>query len=173
MNSLLIILRPLSFTTILIGFSLLAACLPNSAQGNEQIVSETPSEPSSNPCLELALDVAPEINQGDILPLRLELTNICDLPVELALGGRPAHDFSITDDQSIEIWRWAHDITIQTILDLKTLQPGETLSFEIEWPLVDNEGKVIAQGIYQVQGFLNGDPPQVLTTKLLPVTVLP
>ena len=135
--------------------------------------SEASGEASGPPCLSLKLEPMSEVRAGERVALTLKLKNLCDHPLEFFLGGRPAHDFVVSDSDGTEVWRWLHEADILLILEARTLNPDEVLTFTATWDQRDKEGNVVAPGEYWVEGRLHGEPPQVLETAPKPLLVLP
>jgi len=123
--------------------------------------------------LALWLEVKPHARTGEWVPLKLKVKNGSKRPVELTLGGRPAHDFVALKADGTEVWRWSHGQVIQEILEVKTLQPGEDLGFEGAWRQVDNARRPVAAGIYFLRGVLNLEPPERMVTAPVQLRISP
>lgn len=121
----------------------------------------------------LRLEVAATVRVGRIVPLKLTVKNSSARPIELALGGRPPHDFVVTKPDGTEVWRWTHGQVIPSILQLRTLQPGEEVKFGAVWRQQDNDGDPVPPGTYLVRGILNTEPPQKLQTEPKRLTIAP
>jgi hypothetical protein len=119
----------------------------------------------------LSLEAPDEVEAGQTVNLKLIWRNLTDQPVQLTLGGRPAYDFVVTASEGKEIWRWLAGQTVQEILEIKTVDPGQKLEFMLEWQPVDQAGAALPPGHYLVQGILNLEPPAVLKTKPKPLTI--
>jgi hypothetical protein len=119
----------------------------------------------------LSLEAPDEVEVGQTVYLKLIWRNLTDRPVELTLGGRPPYDFVVTTYEGKEIWRWLAGQTVQDILEIKTVDPGQRLEFMLEWRPVDQAGADLPPGRYLVQGILNLDPPAVLKTKPKPLII--
>lgn len=113
----------------------------------------------------LSLEAPDEVEAGQTVNLKLIWRNLTGQPVELTLGGRPAYDFVVTTDDGKEVWRWLEGQTVQDILEIKTVAPGQKLEFMLEWRPVDQAGVALAPGHYMVYGILNLEPPAALKTK--------
>jgi hypothetical protein len=124
------------------------------------------------PGLTAWLSAPAEARAGQPVPLKLNLKNTNAQPVEITLGGHPASDFVVTTPDGKEIWRWSYDHDIQAILELKTLDPREELTFVAEWKQVNNVGDRVAAGIYLVRGVLNLDPPEQWQTTPKQLTII-
>ncbi len=109
-------------------------------------------------------------SQGAI-HLRLRVTNESGRRLVLTLSGRPAHNFLVTRADGTLVWEWLRGQVVQQILQQKTLEPGAELIFDATWPLVDVRGRRVSAGEYWVQGVLNLEPPQRLSTDPVPVRV--
>jgi Intracellular proteinase inhibitor len=121
----------------------------------------------------LRLEIPSEVRAGEPLPLKMAYKNLSYRPVQLTLGGRPAHDFIVTTPEDKEVWRWTHGAKILQILEVKLLRPKGQLQFTAEWNLVDNSGVVIAPGIYLVRGILRLEPPQQIETEPTRLVISP
>ncbi len=122
--------------------------------------------------LRFRMEVKSEAGFGETVPLKLTVQNISDRPVELYLGGRPPYDFVVTGLDDAEVWHWLCGKIILTILDFKTLEPGEELEFTAEWEQVDNRGNPVPPGTYLLRGVLNMEPPEKLVTPAQALEVL-
>ena len=125
----------------------------------------------SHPEDPLSLEAPDEVEEGQTVNLKLIWRNLTDKPVELTLGGRPAYDFVVTTNEGKKIWRWLEGQTVQDILEIKTVDPGQKLEFMLDWQLVDQAGAALAPGRYLVQGILNLEPPAVIKTKPKPLII--
>jgi Intracellular proteinase inhibitor len=119
----------------------------------------------------LSLEAPDEVEEGKSVNLKLIWRNLTDKAVELTLGGRPAYDFVVTTNEGKKIWRWLEGQTVQDILEIKTVEPGQKLEFMLEWRPVDQAGAALAPGRYLVQGILNLEPPAVIKTKPKPLII--
>ena len=119
----------------------------------------------------LTLEAPDEVEAGQTVNLKLIWRNLTDKPAELNLGGRPPYDFVVTTDEGKEVWRWLAGQTVQDILEIKTVDPGQKLEFMLEWQPVDQAGAPLTPGHYLAQGILNLDPPATLKTKPKPLII--
>jgi Intracellular proteinase inhibitor len=119
----------------------------------------------------LSLEAPDEVDAGQTINLKLIWRNLTDKPVTLTLGGRPPYDFVVTDSEGKELWRWLEGQTIQEILEIKTVDPGQKLEYTLEWQPVDQAGAELPPGRYMVHGLLNLDPPTVIKTKPKPLII--
>lgn len=107
------------------------------------------------------LEVPSEVQVGKPIPLKIRVKNTSNRPIELSLGG---YDFVVTNQDSMEIWRWLHGKFRQLSIEFRTLNSGEELEYTAEWQQVDNEGEPVPPGTYWVKGVLNLDHPVKLET---------
>lgn len=126
---------------------------------------------SSRPEDPLSLEAPDEVEAGQTVKLKLIWRNLTDKAVELTLGGRPPYDFVVTTSEGKEVWRWLAGQTVQDILEIKTVDPGQKLEFTLEWQPVDQSGAALAPGRYLLHGILNLDPPATLKTKPKPLVI--
>jgi intracellular proteinase inhibitor BsuPI len=144
---------------------LLSMALPGFDGGNHQ------SGKSGRPENPLTLEAPDEIEAGQTVKLKLIWRNLTDKPVDLSLGGRPAYDFVLTTDKGKHILRWLEGQTVQDILEIKTVDPGQKLEFTLEWRPVDQSGAALAPGKYLIHGILNLEAPAALKTEPKPLTI--
>ncbi len=114
--------------------------------------------------LDLELHFPSEIRQGETAPLTLTIGNTADRSVQFLIGGSNqsnylgGYDFIVKNEDGDEVWIWPPDGTVyQSILSSVTLQPGEKLEFERDWPAVDRDGRPVAPAIYGVEAVLKGE----------------
>lgn len=108
--------------------------------------------------MQLEIEVPPEVRQGEPVPVTLRLTNTSQQPVTAYLMGRPtAFDIEVADQAGQIIWRRLAGQTVPAILGVRTLRPGESLSFEESWPQRDQAGRQVPSGTYAVTGVLPTD----------------
>ena len=119
------------------------------------------------------LEMPADVPAGDTVSIKLKVRNTADHPVDLPLGGRPAHDIVVTRPDGTEVWRWLHGQIVEDILELRPLQPGEELTFAAEWEQVDSDGNRVPPGTYVVRGILNAEPGQELETEPKTLIITP
>ena len=125
-----------------------------------------PTPLSEFPSLGMRLEVPFSVRLGEHVPLKLTVENVTEAPVQFGIGGLPGdnpednfvggYDFVVTTADGSEVWRWLGTLQAwQAILSWVTLQPGEQLRFEQEWPQADNRGGAVQPGTYLVHGVLS------------------
>jgi hypothetical protein len=142
------------------------------ADGGAEQAGASDGEPAAR-AIVLELEVPPEVPRGATIPLTLRLRNASDQPVEVALGGRPAHDVVITQADGVAVWRWTHGQVVPQILALMALGPGQELEFTAEWTQHDNAGTPVPAGDYRVRGLVNLGPLGWLETQPTSLRVVP
>jgi len=89
---------------------------------------------TSDDTLKLELSVPGDVPSGAPVEVRLEITNISDRAVDLHLTGREiAFDIMVKDAADRTVWRRLSGVATQSILQLKTLMPGESLELSDTW----------------------------------------
>jgi hypothetical protein len=123
------------------------------------------------PVLEI---VAPAtVRPGEAVPIALRVTNADDRSLDLYLVGRtPTFDIVVTAPDGEVVWRRLEGASVQQILQVRTLAPGETLELRDTWSQRTNAGAAARQGSYTVQGIIptDGEP---LRTAVVPLRVAP
>jgi intracellular proteinase inhibitor BsuPI len=114
--------------------------------------------------LRLETDVPAQVRVGEGVPITLRATNAGPKPLELYLMGRsPTFDVVITGPKGAVIWRRLEGQTVQAILQLRTLAPGETLELRDHWDQRSRRGQPVGPGTYVVQGTLITDAQPLRT----------
>jgi intracellular proteinase inhibitor BsuPI len=109
----------------------------------------------------ITLDVPATARAGDAVPMTIRITNIADRPVTLSLVGREiAFDLVVAGEGGTVVWRRLAHAAIQGILQLKTLQPGETLELRHEWNQHTDAGVAVAPAVYHVLGEVPTEVPR-------------
>jgi hypothetical protein len=112
--------------------------------------------------MRLEIAVPSEVRAGDSVPIVLRLVNDGSVQVDVALQGRPvAFDVNVTRPDGTVIWRRLEGETVTAILQLRTLQPGDSLIFATDWDQRDAGGRSVPTGDYLITGSLPSDPPTV------------
>ena len=126
-----------------------------------------------SPPLALHLEAPAQARAGESIRLVLKAKNVSGRVLHQPLAGQPPHDFIVTGTAGGERWRWSQGQVVQDVLELKTLEPSQELTFEADWNQRDHEGRPLPPGRYLVQGVLNTDPPDKLATKPRPLVITP
>lgn len=110
--------------------------------------------------------IAPaEAHRATAVPITLRLTNVADHPVEAHFLGRDiAIDVVVRDEQNAVVWRRLEGRAVPSILQIRMLEPGETLEWKEAWRPTRN-------GRYRLQGVLPSDAPEPLLTPNVDVWV--
>ena len=104
------------------------------------------------------------VNQGESVPVTLRLTNSSGQPQTAYLTGRPtAFDIEVSDADGTVIWRRLAGETVPAILGVRTLAPGEALTFEGSWRQRDQSGRPVPPGVYHIVGVLPTDAQPLRT----------
>jgi hypothetical protein len=98
------------------------------------------------------------VSQGESVPVTLRLINTSDQPQTAYLTGRPtAFDIEVSNETGKVIWRRLAGETVAAILGVRTLAPGEALTFQGSWAQRDQQGRPVPAGIYTLTGVLPTD----------------
>ena len=103
--------------------------------------------------------IAPErARAGTPVEIVLRITNITNKPLDLSLQGREiVFDVAVTNEQGHEVWRRLQGQTAQSILQLKTLAPGEALELRTAWNPRTND-----RGEHTISADIKTDGPPIL-----------
>jgi hypothetical protein len=122
--------------------------------------------------LRLETDVPPEVRVGVPVPITLRAVNTGARPLELYLMGRsPTFDMTIARSDGVVVWRRLEEQTVQAILQLRILAPGETLELRHDWDQRTTRGQPVDAGTYVVRGALLTDA-QPLRTPAAPLRIV-
>lgn len=117
--------------------------------------------------------IAPEeVRAGDPVPVALRLTNTSDRPVEAHFLGRTiAFDIVVARADGAAVWRRLAEAAIPSILQVRTLAPGERLELGDVWNQRSGAGERAGQGDYTLQGILPSDAPEPLRTPVVSLRI--
>ena len=107
-----------------------------------------------------------EVRAGDAVPIELQIENVSAKTLDLHLQGRDiAFDVIITTGDGRPIWRRLEHQTLQAILRMETLAPGQVLRLNASWTAAE-------PGDYLVSGVIPTDAA-ALQSAPVPLRVLP
>jgi hypothetical protein len=115
--------------------------------------------------LEFTVSAPKSAHVGQPVPIVLQLTNVSDRPVEAHFLGRTiAFDIVVTNRDGAVVWQRLGEKTGQSILQIRTLAPGEKMEWRDDWVPK-------ARGRYRVQGVLPSDDPEPRRTSWVEIEV--
>lgn len=124
------------------------------------MVSQGPPVP-----LEFTISAPRSARVGEHVPVVLRLTNVSDRPTEAHFLGRTiAFDIVVTSDDGTIVWQRLGEGAGQSILQIRTLAPGETMEWRDSWVPE-------AAGRYRMQGVLPSDDPEPRRTAWIDIDV--
>jgi hypothetical protein len=120
----------------------------------------------------LELDVPATAPVGSTIPITLRVENLRDEPTELTLRGRTiAFDVVVRHADGRVVWRRLDGAMIPGIARLEVLEARAVLEFLTEWRLVGNDHVPVTPGVYELEGVLLTDGPD-LRTPPMPLLVM-
>lgn len=123
------------------------------------------------PVLEIV--VPSRVRPGEPVPIALRATNPGDRSLDLYLLGRTiTFDIVVAAPDGRVVWRRLEGATVQQILQIRTLAPGETLELRDAWSQRTNAGAAATPGSYTVQGIIPTDA-EPLRTPVVPLRIVP
>lgn len=118
--------------------------------------------------LDLSIHVPERVPMGEGVPITVRVRNRTDRPLDLHLVGRTiAFDIVVTAENGAPVWRRLEGQAVQSILQLRTLAPGEVLELSDRWDQRGSGGSPVAPGLYRVQGMILTDEPEPLRTPVV------
>jgi hypothetical protein len=112
--------------------------------------------------------IAPaEARLGRGVPIALRLTNVSARAVDAHFLGRTiVFDIIVTAANGTVVWRRLGDSAVPSILQVRTLSPGEALEWKDVW-------QPATAGRFQLQGVLPSDDPEPRRTSWVNLEVSP
>ena len=121
-------------------------------------VPQMPSSLEQTEGLKVELNLnKPSYKLKEPIIMTLTVTNTSKETVHYSFRSSQAYDFIVKEDNK-EIWRQSTDKVFAQVIIEFTLAPGKSESFEEIWEQIDNEGKNVSTGKYQVIGILATRP---------------
>lgn len=115
--------------------------------------------------LRFTIDAPASARVGEPVPITLRLTNPSGRPIDAYFLGRTiAFDIVVTLDDGTVVWRRLAGAAVPSILQVRTLAPGEVLEWKDRW-------QPQRAGRYRVQGMLPSDAPEPRRTAQIEVVI--
>lgn len=122
--------------------------------------------------LQLTLEAPEAAAAGEPVTYAVVIRNNGSQSLDLHLQGRePIFDLRVTDEAGITLWRRLEGQSVQAILRLDTLDPGESITLEDVWDQRDASGRFVAPGLYALQAEVLTDA-QSLMSQTSPLRVV-
>ena len=99
----------------------------------------------------------PKVAAGEPVPIAIRVTNTADRPIELHLQGRTTVFDLVVSRRDTIVWRRLEGASLQAILQISMLGPGEVLELQDAWRQVDRAGRRVEPGEYSVSGEIPTD----------------
>ena len=96
---------------------------------------------------------------GEKVEMLYRVTNVGKEPSGFSFKSSQWYDFNVKKLDE-EIWKWSYDKAFLGILTNFLLNPGEYKEFIENWNMVDNNGKQVKPGNYNVTGVLGSFYPR-------------
>lgn len=139
----------LLFLTVL---ALLGLATPESAPAGPRQLPDPIPAPAP---LVLRVDLPDLAPAGMTVPFRLALGNRGPVPVTVELAGQPiAFDLVVQSAEGHVVWRRLEGVPGEAAPAIRTLAPGEVMTFDGHWNQRDNQGRQVPPGTYRVRGVL-------------------
>ncbi|SET29760.1 Intracellular proteinase inhibitor [Natronincola peptidivorans] len=97
---------------------------------------------------EFTTTAAYEIKDASVV-FDFELTNISDEKREIMFSSGQQFEIEIINEKEEKVYTYSHDKFFTMALIMKTLEAGESISWQDTWDLQDNEGNLVPAGEYQ------------------------
>ena len=122
--------------------------------------------------LQVTLEAPETAAVGETVAYSVVIRNDGSQSLDLHLQGRePIFDFRVTDEAGVTLWRRLEGQSVQAILRLDTLDPGEPKTLEDVWDQRDASGRFVAPGLYALQAEVPTDA-QSLMSQTRPLRVV-
>jgi hypothetical protein len=117
--------------------------------------------------LRVTLQVPARARTGDSVSIGIKVQNVTDRRLNLSLQGREiAFDIVITTAAGARVWRRLENRTVQSILQLKSLAPGEAFELRDVW-------RAAAPGNYLVTASIPTDAAPITSAAPARLQVVP
>jgi hypothetical protein len=161
----------MSVKTILLGFMVvgavlgLAACNGENGDGGTTPTSDSTSTAVPSPPPELCPKLDDEVvqsmvavlevdkssyKQGKPIKMTLRLVNCASKPITRNFPDAQRYDFSVKKKDGDEVWRWSKGMAFEEVEAEETYQPAEQVTFVETWDQLDDKGKQVKPGQYEV-----------------------
>lgn len=95
------------------------------------------------------------VRRGEPVSITIRITNQSTEPAPIEFTGRPiAFDILIDDASGRRIWQRLSDDVVGMVLQVRILEPGESLELLHMWDQSDDRGAAVSTGTYTVRGIL-------------------
>lgn len=108
---------------------------------------------------------------GDSLRLTLTMTNTAEAMLEVEIAAAPAFRMRAVDAAGDEVWESTGGEAVQEVMEIRTLDPGESLIASAVWALRDTAGRPLPAGTYHVEGAFALNPPHTCGAEKVRVIV--
>jgi hypothetical protein len=156
-----------------------AGCAPARLDGKPATEADSNPEPSMAPesapagSLRFEIDLPPRVAVGEPVTITLRATNAGNDSIDLYLRGRDvAFDITVTSKTGEIVWRRLEGRMVPAILQIRTLEPGESLELNEVWNQQTNAGTPAKPGLYSVKGSLPGESRRTATTPAAPLEIV-
>ncbi len=102
--------------------------------------------------IRVTLEAPETASAGEPVAYAVVITNVGSEPLDLYLQGRePTFDLRVTDETGATVWRRLEGQSVQAILRIDTVGPGEAMTLDDVWDQRDASGRILAPGVYGLQ----------------------
>lgn len=100
--------------------------------------------------------------QGEPVELTLRLVNCSRRPITRTFPDAQRYDFAAKPENGDEVWRWSSGMAFAEDMGEETYEPSEQLTFTETWDQLDNDGRPVEPGQYEISAESTGcdDPLQ-------------
>lgn len=103
---------------------------------------------------------------GDPVAYAVVISNTGSEPLDLYLQGRePTFDLRVADEAGATVWRRLEGQSVQAILRIDSLAPGEEMSLDGVWNQRNASGTLLAPGVYVLQAEVLTDGQPLMSQK--------
>jgi len=117
--------------------------------------------------LTIDLELPEQVSVGEPVKMRLILRNEGSEPVRLRFRTGQRYDFIVRNLDGDVIWQWSHGKAFTQAIGEMEIPPGGERSFDEEWDQVDNDGKRVDAGEYEVEGIITSEAPMAVAKSLV------
>lgn len=132
-------------------FALLLTCAPGCGEpSGESPPPDAVTSSESAGGFTVRLTVAPQVTApGKDFSLKLEVANESGADRTFEFPSSQMYDFVAVDGEGDDVWRWSEDKKFSQMMTRRTIEAGETVSFDESWTTLSAlQGDFLVTGYY-------------------------
>lgn len=101
--------------------------------------------------LKISLSVpSSQVKLGEVMRFNISIENLGAQPHELTFNSGQKFDIRVEDISGSKVWQWSDGRMFTQLIETIVIEPGKSISFDAEWPLVNSAGDPVNPGEYNI-----------------------